>query len=143
MSHNPKPILNNCNFHVLFLSTSFIMASISLSVGFIPNTAAAFINSRRDNLPSPFKSILWKDSFISKMIKKIYNIFKNFELSWLKFFYRQKILRIVLLKVKMLLYSRQTSSSNFRDLGFDCLQMLRHKILQIIFFPLTLRLLIC
>lgn len=132
MSHNPKPILNNCNFHVLFLSTSFIMASISLSVGFIPNTAAAFINSRRDSLPSPFKSILWKDSFISKMIKKIYNIFKNFELSWLKFFYRQKILR-----------SRQTSSSNFRDLGFDCLQMLRYKILQIIFFPLTLRLLIC
>lgn len=124
MSHNPKPILNNCNFHVLFLSTSFIMASISLSVGFIPNTAAAFINSRRDNLPSPFKSILWKDSFISKMIKKIYNIFKNFELSWLKFFYRQKIL-----------HSRQTSSSNFRDLGFDCLQMLRYKILQIIFFP--------
>lgn len=74
LSHWPLLHVNACNFDVLFLSTSFIMASMSLSVGFIPNMAAAFINSRRDNLPSPFKSILWKDSFISKIIKKKYTV---------------------------------------------------------------------
>ena len=54
------------NKSLLFASTSFIMVSMSLSVGFIPKMAAAFINSRRDSRPSPFRSILWKDSLISE-----------------------------------------------------------------------------